>query len=150
PKIPVASVAGLIGYLKANPGKVNYGSSGIGTSSHLSVVMFAHATGTEMTHIPFRSTGEVVNSMIGGYLDIGNGRQTSHIPHDPPCPLGYGASIGSDDAAAQRIDAGPPHYRGNTAGLRGHRVAGPVRAGRHTAADRRPARDGGEAYSRNA
>jgi len=81
PKIRVASVAGLIDYLKANPGKVNYGSSGIGTSSHLSVVMFAHATGTEMTHIPFRSTGEVVNSMIGGYVDLGIDSMTTTIPH---------------------------------------------------------------------
>jgi tripartite-type tricarboxylate transporter receptor subunit TctC len=81
PKIPATSVAGLIAYLKANPGKVNYGSSGIGTSSHLSSVMFALATGTEMTHIPFRSTGEVVNSMIGGHIDLGIDSMTTTIPH---------------------------------------------------------------------
>ncbi len=71
----------LIAYLKANPGKVNYGSSGIGTSSHLSSVMFALATGTEMTHIPFRSTSEVVNSMIGGHIDLGIDSMTTTIPH---------------------------------------------------------------------
>src|ERR1700683_3008542 len=43
PKLPVRSVGDLIAYLRANPGKLNYGSSGIGTSSHLSVVMFAQA-----------------------------------------------------------------------------------------------------------
>jgi len=80
-KLPVRSVTGLIDYLKANPGKVNYGSSGIGTSSHLSVVMFALATGTEMTHIPFRSTGEVVNSMIGGHIDLAIDSMTTTIPH---------------------------------------------------------------------
>jgi tripartite-type tricarboxylate transporter receptor subunit TctC len=80
PKLPVRSVNDLIGYLKANPGKVNYGSSGIGTSSHLSVVMFALATGTEMTHIPFRSTSEVVNSMIGGNIELGIDSMTTTIP----------------------------------------------------------------------
>jgi Tripartite tricarboxylate transporter family receptor len=70
-KLPVRSVTDLIAYLKANPGKVNYGSSGLGMSSHLSVVMFALATGAEMTHIPFRSTGEVVNNLIGGNIDLG-------------------------------------------------------------------------------
>src|SRR6266853_1895059 len=81
PKIPATSVTGLIAYLKANPGKVNYGSSGIGTSSHLSSVMFALATGTEMTHIPFRSTSEVVNSMIGGHIQLGIDSMTTTIPH---------------------------------------------------------------------
>jgi tripartite-type tricarboxylate transporter receptor subunit TctC len=80
PKLPARSVNDLIGYLKANPGKVNYGSSGIGTSSHLSVVMFALATGTEMTHIPFRSTSEVVNSMIGGNIELGIDSMTTTIP----------------------------------------------------------------------
>ena len=81
PRIPANSVPQLIAYLKANPGKVNYGSSGIGTSSHLSTVMFALATGTEMTHIPFRSTSEVINAMIGGHIDLGIDSMTTTIPH---------------------------------------------------------------------
>jgi tripartite-type tricarboxylate transporter receptor subunit TctC len=79
PRIPAHSVNDLIAYLRANPGKVNYGSSGIGTSSHLSVVMFALATGTQMTHIPYRSTGEVVNSMLGGSIDLGIDSMTTTI-----------------------------------------------------------------------
>jgi tripartite-type tricarboxylate transporter receptor subunit TctC len=81
PKLPANSVSELIGYLKAHQGKINYGSSGIGTSSHLSVAMFAVATGTEMTHIPFRSTAEVVNSMIGGHLDLAIDSMTTVLPH---------------------------------------------------------------------
>jgi tripartite-type tricarboxylate transporter receptor subunit TctC len=79
PRIPAHSVSELVAYLRANPGKVNYGSSGIGTSSHLSVVMFALATGTQMTHIPFRSTGEVVNSILGGSIDLGIDSMTTTI-----------------------------------------------------------------------
>jgi tripartite-type tricarboxylate transporter receptor subunit TctC len=81
PKIPAKSVPELIAYLKANTGKVNYGSSGNGTSSHLSAVMFELATGTKMTHIPFRSTAEVVNSMIGGHIDLAIDSMTTTWPH---------------------------------------------------------------------
>ena len=81
PKLPVKSVPELVAHLKANAGKVNYGSSGNGTSSHLSAVMFELATGTKMTHIPFRSTAEVVNSMIGGHIDLAIDSMTTTWPH---------------------------------------------------------------------
>jgi tripartite-type tricarboxylate transporter receptor subunit TctC len=80
PKLPVKTVPELIAHLKANEGKSNYGSSGIGTSSHLSVVMFELATGVKMTHVPFRSTGEVVNNMIGGHLDLAIDSMTTTWP----------------------------------------------------------------------
>ena len=81
PKIPAKTVTEIIEYLKANAGKVNFGSSGIGTSSHLSSVMFQLATGTTMTHVPFRSTGEVMNSMIGGHIDLAIDSMTTAWPH---------------------------------------------------------------------
>jgi tripartite-type tricarboxylate transporter receptor subunit TctC len=80
PKIPAKTVSELIAYLKAHDGMLNYGSSGIGTSSHLSVVMFELATGTKMTHIPFRSTAEEVNNMIGGQLDLAIDSMTTIWP----------------------------------------------------------------------
>src|SRR6266508_894204 len=80
PKVPAKSVPELIDYLKANNGKTNYGSSGIGTSSHLSSVMFALATNTQMTHVPFRSTAEVVNSMLSGNIDLAIDSMTTVWP----------------------------------------------------------------------
>jgi tripartite-type tricarboxylate transporter receptor subunit TctC len=80
PAIPAKTVPELIAYLKANDGKLNYGSSGNGTSSHLSSVMFALATKTTMTHIPFRSTAEVVNSMIGGNIELAIDSMTTIWP----------------------------------------------------------------------
>jgi len=80
PRIPARTVPELIAYLKAHDGQLNYGSSGIGTSSHLSVVMFELATGTRMTHIPFRSTAEEVNNMIGGQLDLAIDSMTTTWP----------------------------------------------------------------------
>jgi tripartite-type tricarboxylate transporter receptor subunit TctC len=81
PKLDVKNVPDLIGYLKKNEGKVNYGSSGLGTSSHLSVVMFEKAIGTKMTHIPYKSTGDVVNSMLGGNIDLAIDSMTTVWPH---------------------------------------------------------------------
>jgi tripartite-type tricarboxylate transporter receptor subunit TctC len=80
PRVPVKTTPELIAYLKAHDGELNYGSSGIGTSSHLSVVMFALATGTKMTHIPFRSTAEEVNNMIGGQIDLAIDSMTTIWP----------------------------------------------------------------------
>ena len=80
PRLPVKTVPELIAYLKANEGKVNYGSSGIGTSGHLSVVMFEQATGTKMTHIPYKSTTDVVNSMLGGNVELAIDSMTTVWP----------------------------------------------------------------------
>jgi tripartite-type tricarboxylate transporter receptor subunit TctC len=80
PTIPAKSVSELIDYLHANEGRINYGSSGNGTSSHLSSVMFEIAINTRMTHIPFRSTGEVVNSMLGGNIDLAIDSMTTVWP----------------------------------------------------------------------
>jgi tripartite-type tricarboxylate transporter receptor subunit TctC len=80
PRIPARTVPELIAYLKAHDGALNYGSSGLGTSSHLSVEMFELATGTRMTHVPFRSTAEEVNAMIGGQLDLAIDSMTTVWP----------------------------------------------------------------------
>src|SRR5215813_6357407 len=81
PKIPVKTVPELIAHLKANDGKVNHGSSGIGTSSHLSAVLFQIATHTTMIHVPFRSTAEELNSMIGGHIDLAFDSMSTAWPH---------------------------------------------------------------------
>jgi len=80
PKLPVKNIQELIDYVKKNDGKVNYASSGLGTSSHLSVVMFEQAIGAKMTHVPYKSTGDVVNSMLGGNVDIAIDSMTTVWP----------------------------------------------------------------------
>src|SRR5712671_5029790 len=59
PSVPATTVAELIAYLKANPDKVSYPSSGNGTSSHLAAELFKAMTGTSMQHVPYRGTGAV-------------------------------------------------------------------------------------------
>jgi tripartite-type tricarboxylate transporter receptor subunit TctC len=79
-KLPAKTVGEFIAYLKANDGKLNYGSSGIGTSSHLSVVMLELATGTRMTHVPFRSTTDEITSMMSGNVDLAIDSMTTLWP----------------------------------------------------------------------
>jgi tripartite-type tricarboxylate transporter receptor subunit TctC len=78
--VPAKTVSELVAYLKANDGKVTFGSSGNGTSSHLSAVMFQLATGTHMIHVPFRSTADEMNSMIGGNIQVAVDSMTSIWP----------------------------------------------------------------------
>jgi tripartite-type tricarboxylate transporter receptor subunit TctC len=80
PKLDVKTLPELIAYLKKNEGKANYGSSGVGTSGHLSVVMFEQATGVKMTHIPYKSTTDVVSSMLGGHIDLAIDSMTTVWP----------------------------------------------------------------------
>jgi tripartite-type tricarboxylate transporter receptor subunit TctC len=69
-KIPATIVAELVAYLKANDGKLNYGSGGNGTSGHLSTVMFLKAIGVTMAHIPFRGTADETAALVGGHIDL--------------------------------------------------------------------------------
>lgn len=80
PHNPAKTVPELIAYIKANDGKLNYGSSGIGTSSHLAVVMFELATGTHMTHVPFRSTVDDVTNLMNGSIDLAIDSMTTLWP----------------------------------------------------------------------
>ena len=68
--LPAKTVPELIDYLKANPGKLNFASSGVGTSQHLTAELFALKTGATMTHVPYKGSAEIMNSLIGGHVDL--------------------------------------------------------------------------------
>ncbi len=69
-KFPVNSVQELIAYAKKNPGRVNYGSAGNGTSPHLSMELLKSLTHVFMTHIPYKGSAPVVADLIGGQVDV--------------------------------------------------------------------------------
>jgi tripartite-type tricarboxylate transporter receptor subunit TctC len=75
----VNSVKDLIAYAKANPGKLNYASSGNGTTIHLSAELFKSMTGTSMNHIPYRGSAPAVNDLLGGQVDLMFDNATSII-----------------------------------------------------------------------
>lgn len=68
--LPVRSVKELIEYAKKNPGKLNYGSTGSGSSNHLSMELFMSMTGTKMTHIPYKGSAPAVAALIAGDTDV--------------------------------------------------------------------------------
>jgi tripartite-type tricarboxylate transporter receptor subunit TctC len=68
--LPATSVAELIAYAKANPGKLNFGSQGVGTTPHLTGELFARVTGTQLTHVPYRGTAQAVNGLVAGHVDM--------------------------------------------------------------------------------
>ena len=80
--VPVNSVAELVAYAKANPGKLNYASAGAGTSHHLAGELFKQQTGTFITHIPYRGAGPALQDLIAGNVDCmfdGLGSSAQHI-----------------------------------------------------------------------
>ena len=68
--LPVKSVKELIAYAKANPGKLNYGSPGIGSTAHLSMELFKSMTGTDLNHIPYKGSAGVLADLMGGQIAV--------------------------------------------------------------------------------
>ncbi len=68
PSFPAKTLPEFIAYAKANPGKVNYGSAGIGTVSHVAGVYFANSAGIELVHVPYKGTGPALSDLIGGHI----------------------------------------------------------------------------------
>ena len=83
PSLKVNSVAELVAYAKANPGKLSYGSAGNGNTSHLAAEMFQAATGTKMEHIPYKGSGPVVVALLGGEIDLMFDSFSTSYPHVP-------------------------------------------------------------------
>jgi tripartite-type tricarboxylate transporter receptor subunit TctC len=67
---PFKSVADVLAYAKANPGKLTFGSSGQGTSSHLSGELFKSVTGADILHVPYKGSGQVYPDLISGRVDL--------------------------------------------------------------------------------
>lgn len=70
PNVPVKNVSELIAYIKANPGKVSYGSGGIGTASHLAGELFVLTTKVDMTHIPYKGNALAITDLMGGQTQL--------------------------------------------------------------------------------
>lgn len=81
PSLPGQNVAELIAYLKANPGKENFGSSGIGTSIHLCGELFMQLAGVKMQHVTYRSSAALVQDLVAGNVKISFDNFTSPYPH---------------------------------------------------------------------
>jgi tripartite-type tricarboxylate transporter receptor subunit TctC len=70
PNFPAASAQEFIAHAKANPGKLNFASQGIGTTPHLTAEMFNRVAGTKLVHVPYKGTSQAVNDVIAGHVDL--------------------------------------------------------------------------------
>ena len=70
PSFPAKTVAELITYAKANPGKVNFGSAGVGTVGHITGEYFARSAGIRLVHIPYKGAGPALSDLLGGHIPM--------------------------------------------------------------------------------
>jgi tripartite-type tricarboxylate transporter receptor subunit TctC len=81
PSVPARTVAEFISYAKSNPGKINWASSGTGTSIHLSGELFKMLTGVTMTHVPYRGSAPALTDLISGTDQFMFDNMPSSLPH---------------------------------------------------------------------
>jgi tripartite-type tricarboxylate transporter receptor subunit TctC len=79
--LPVNSVAELIGYAKAHPGQLQYGSSGIGSPHHLAGELLRQKTGIDIVHVPYRGGGATINDLLGGHIKVAFLSLSTAVPH---------------------------------------------------------------------
>ena len=91
---PYKTLKELVAYAKANPGKINMGSAGTGTTTHMAGEAFQLAAGIEFTHIPFKGVGAATQAILGGNSDIVFGVPTTILPHAQSGKLRVLASMG--------------------------------------------------------
>ena len=90
PALPVQSVAELVAYAKQRPGQVNYASSGNGSGQHLFMAMFASMAGIQLTHVPYRGSGQATTDLLGGTVPMsmpGTAGMVAHIKAGKLRPL---------------------------------------------------------------
>jgi tripartite-type tricarboxylate transporter receptor subunit TctC len=80
-ELPIKSVADVIAFAKANPGKLNYGSSGIGSPHHLAGELLRQKTGIDIAHIPYKGGGAAVNDLLGGHIGMAFLSLSAAVPH---------------------------------------------------------------------
>ena len=79
--LPVKTLPELIAYAKANPGKLNYASSGNGSLQHVTGAMLEQQGGIKMVHVPYKGTGPALQDLLGGQVDLTFGTAPPFMPH---------------------------------------------------------------------
>jgi tripartite-type tricarboxylate transporter receptor subunit TctC len=70
PSVPARTVAELVAYARQNPGKVSFGSGGVGATVHLAGEMFKQVAGIQMTHVPYKGTGPALSDLLAGHIQL--------------------------------------------------------------------------------
>jgi tripartite-type tricarboxylate transporter receptor subunit TctC len=115
PSMPINSVKELIDYARKNPGKVSYGSTGIGSSNHLSMELFKSMAGIDIMHVPYKGSAPMVNDLLGGHIDLAFDNTPNVLPQVNADKLrALGVSSKARSALAANVptvsEAGVPGY----------------------------------------
>ena len=131
PKTGIKSLKELVAAAKANPGKLNFGSAGVGTTGHLGQALLVHVGDMKVTHVPYKGAAPAVNDLLAGHID--------GVVDNPPIVMAHikagtrhaarGGGQGAPVGAARCADLG----RGRSAGLAGLVMVRADGAGRHAA-----------------
>jgi tripartite-type tricarboxylate transporter receptor subunit TctC len=81
PSIPASNIAELIAYAKANPGKINFGSPGIGSTGHLAAELFKAMAGVDLVHVPYRGAAPAMADLMAGHVQVVFDSMVSVLPH---------------------------------------------------------------------
>jgi tripartite-type tricarboxylate transporter receptor subunit TctC len=81
PKVEAKTLADLVALAKAKPGKLNFGSPGVGTTGHLGLALFMHAAGISITHVPYRGAAPALNDLLAGSIDGVVDNPPTVLPH---------------------------------------------------------------------
>jgi len=117
--LPVKSLKELVEYAKANPGKLNYGTVGIGSSQHLAGEYFSQVTGVKINHVPYRNIAQYGPDLIAGIVPLG----FQWYPNVAG-PIGTGGAVPLAVAGDKRVEALPNTPTTTEAGLPEFKVAG--------------------------
>jgi tripartite-type tricarboxylate transporter receptor subunit TctC len=79
--LPLHTLAEVVAWAKANKGKATMGSAGVGSISHLTLLLFNHLTGADVTHVPYRGLSEATNDLLGGQIDLLFDQVVTATPH---------------------------------------------------------------------
>jgi hypothetical protein len=131
-RVPAKTLPELIAWAKANPGKLNCGSAGNGTSRHLSCELFNAAAGVNATHVPYKGTGPATQALVAGEIDwifeaLGSAAGQIRAGTDPADRRHLGEALAGVPRDSHRDGVGPRR-------LRGHLVVRPLGARRHAGA----------------
>src|SRR5262249_26895517 len=78
--LPVKTIGELLAYARQNPGKLNYGSAGPGSTTHMAMVLFNTMTNTTMTHVPYRGSPPVITDLLAGNLQVAIATMAAVVP----------------------------------------------------------------------
>jgi tripartite-type tricarboxylate transporter receptor subunit TctC len=81
PKVPAQTLQQLIAYAKANPGRLNYASPGVGSGAHLTVELFKSSANVDMVHVPFQGSAPALTAFVGGQVDMMFSGLSFMLPH---------------------------------------------------------------------